>query len=63
MGEESAHRELVVTIAGVDDEPMRVRPVTVNDWHTFVAQTYGSCEGLGLEEPDDLPLQDRSLDG
>ena len=27
-----------------------------SDWHEFVQRTYGSCAGLGLEEPDDLPL-------
>lgn len=27
-----------------------------SDWHEFVSRTYGSCAGLGLEEPEDLPL-------
>ena len=63
MGEDSAQMEVVVTIAGVEDEAAHFRPVTVNDWHTFVAQTYGSCADFGLEEPADLPLQDRALNG
>ena len=29
------------------------------DWHDFIRRTYGSCAGLGLEEPQDLPLQQR----
>ena len=26
------------------------------DWHEFVCQRYGSCAGLGLDEPGDPPL-------
>jgi hypothetical protein len=29
------------------------------DWPTIVDQTYGSCAGLGLEEPEDLPPEER----
>ncbi len=29
------------------------------DWHAFVERTYGSCAALDLQEPDDLPLQQR----
>ena len=37
-------------------EPKRTRP---EDWHAFVERTYGSCAAFGLEEPDDLPPQQR----
>ena len=32
-----------------------------SDWHEFVQRTYGSCAGLGLEEPDDLPLSEGNV--
>jgi hypothetical protein len=60
LGEEHAHMPVVVTIAGIEGE---LRPVRVDDWHKYVRETYGSCADLGLEEPMDLPLQDRSWDG
>jgi hypothetical protein len=63
LGEKRAHTEVMVTIAEVGTATAKSRPVVVDDWHSFIAQTYGSCAGLGLEEPDDLPLQDRSFDG
>ena len=63
LGEARAHTEVVITIAEVAAAPASSRPVVVDNWHRFIAQTYGSCAGLGLEEPDDLPLQDRSFDG
>jgi hypothetical protein len=62
MGEQSARMSVVVTISPIESGRHSSRPVPVEDWHTFVAETYGSCVGLGLEEPDDLPLQDRSFD-
>jgi hypothetical protein len=62
MGQERARMPVVVTISPVEGERCGTRPVAVEDWHSFVAQTYGSCAGLGLEEPEDLPLQDRSFD-
>jgi hypothetical protein len=62
MGEERARMPVIVTISEVDQRATCCRPVPVDDWHSFVAATYGSCAGLGLEEPDDLPLQDRSFD-
>jgi hypothetical protein len=63
LGEKRARTEVLVTIAEVQAAIANARPVVVNDWHSFVAQTYGSCADLGLDEPDDLPLQDRSFDG
>lgn len=58
IGEAEANAEVQVTIC----------PLTTTDgsnghkkdWRDFVATTYGSCEGLGLEEPVDLPLQHRN---
>jgi hypothetical protein len=63
LGEKRARTEVLVTIAEVEAAMANSRPVAVNDWHSFIAQTYGSCADLGLDEPDDLPLQDRSFDG
>lgn len=54
LGEQEADRDVVVTI--------RSLPATSEgngrklEWKQFIAQTYGSCAGLGLEEPADLPL-------
>lgn len=31
-----------------------------SDWRAFVERSYGSCAGLGLSEPDDLPIQERN---
>jgi len=30
------------------------------DWKTFLAETYGACADLNLEEPEDLPPQQRA---
>jgi hypothetical protein len=60
LGEEHARMPVVVTIVGLEDNG---RPVRVTDWRQFVRETYGSCASLGLEEPMDLPLQDRTWDG
>jgi hypothetical protein len=54
MGEERAHMEVVVTIAGIDQA--NKRPLLVDDWHGFVTQTYGSCAGLGLVEPREFGI-------
>jgi hypothetical protein len=57
FGTADARTRVVVTIQPVpQSEPPRDRPPP-SDWHGFVEQTYGSCAGLGLEEPPDLPLQ------
>ena len=38
----------------------RREPVAdATDWKTFLAETYGSCADLDLDEPDDLPTQQR----
>ena len=43
--------------------PLRVavepRRTDLEDWHAFVERTYGSCAALDLQEPDELPLQQR----
>ena len=54
MGAADANAEVVVTIqpANGNGKP------TETDWHEFVTQTYGSCVGMGLEEPADLPVQE-----
>jgi hypothetical protein len=56
LGVGDARTRVVVTI-----EPL-LPPVppsvsAASNWHDFVERTYGSCAGLGLEEPPDLPLE------
>ena len=62
LGADRANTPVIVTIQGVARGPQD-RPPNNEDWHEFVQRTYGSCAGLGLEEPDDLPLQERSWNG
>ena len=55
LGPTEARSRVIVTIAL---SPSRM-PTALPDssgWHEFIARTYGSCAGLGLEEPADLPL-------
>jgi hypothetical protein len=56
LGIDDARSRVVVTIQSL---PSSEPQCTCNlvDWHDFVQRTYGSCAGLGLEEPPDLPLQ------
>jgi len=63
MGEEYAHMPVVVTIAPSEQVLKGSRPVSVEDWHAFVEAMYGRCTNLGLEEPNDLPLQNRLFGG
>ena len=58
LGVGDAGTHVVVTIQPLPEssEPATAAP---SDWHDFVERTYGSCAGLGLEEPADLPLQQR----
>jgi hypothetical protein len=58
LGPTEANAKVLVTIepspaAGANNSGRQ------SDWHEFVERTYGSCAGLGLEEPADLPLQTR----
>ncbi len=60
VGTSEARRKVLVTI-----EPMEnpdIEAFRTMDWHEFVERTAGSCEGLGLEEPEDLPPQQREWD-
>jgi hypothetical protein len=55
LGTHDARKRVIVTI-----EPLPPAPPSApdsSDWHEFVERTYGSCAGLGLEEPPDLPLE------
>jgi len=55
LGAADANAEVVVTIQPASPN----EHASQSDWHEFVNQTYGSCASLGLEEPADLPLQQR----
>ncbi len=50
-----ANTKVRVTIEPLDLQAEAGEP----DWQAIVDQTYGSCADLGLEEPPDLPLQER----
>ena len=50
-----ANTRVIVTIQPVAPSPSGPDDQR-QDWHAFVQRTYGSCAGLGLEEPADLPL-------
>ena len=55
LGPTEAGTPVVVTISSLkaDSGEMFLRQT---DWHEFVQRTYGSCAGLGLEEPQDTLL-------
>ena len=56
LGIGDARTRVIVTIAPLSTPtPPSVSPAP--NWHDFVERTYGSCVGLGLEEPPDLPLE------
>jgi hypothetical protein len=57
LGQAEANKEVVVTIAPAAGTPAE-DPHALN-WHDFLERTYGSCEGLGVELPEQLPLEDR----
>lgn len=57
FGAAEAQKRVLVTIQPLPAEPVNNPPAV--DWHTFVAETYGSCAGLGLKEPEDLPAERR----
>lgn len=59
MGATDANIEVMITIAPATENGADAGRM---EWHEFVRQTYGSCAGLGLEEPPDLPLQERDSD-
>jgi hypothetical protein len=55
LGPGEAKTSVVVTIQPLPPY-LTEKPPEQIEWHEFVKQTYGSCAGLGLEEPDDMPL-------
>jgi hypothetical protein len=55
LGPAEAKAPVVVTIQSLPSA-LGEMPSKQIDWHEFVKQTYGSCVGLGLEEPEDMPL-------
>ena len=54
LGPDEAKTPVVVTIQSLSTTSTKI-PSEQLEWHEFVAQTYGSCAGLGLEEPRDMP--------
>jgi hypothetical protein len=55
FGLEDAKTPVRVTIQSLG-ATSKNKPSEQLEWHEFVRQTYGSCAGLGLEEPEDMPL-------
>jgi len=58
LGPVEANTRVLVTIQPVPAARENAAE-SQSEWHRFVEQTYGCCAGLGLEEPEDLPLQPR----
>jgi hypothetical protein len=57
LGATEAQKRVLVTIQPLPS--LATGETGTSDWSAFVAQTYGSCAGMNLEEPDDLPLEQR----
>ncbi len=57
LGTVEADSEVVVTVQPTSGR--KGADYASSDWHEFVEKTYGSCADLGLEEPEDLPVQQR----
>jgi hypothetical protein len=55
LGLDDAKTPVMVTIQSLAATSRKILPEQL-EWHEFVRQTYGSCAGLGLEEPVDMPL-------
>ncbi|MBI5765048.1 MAG: hypothetical protein HZA51_16155 [Planctomycetes bacterium] len=53
LGAADANTDVVVTVAPVKSAECQS---TKEPWADFISNTYGSCAGLGFEEPADLPL-------
>ncbi len=62
LGPEEAKTPVVVTIRSLPAASSEI-PSEQLEWHEFVKQTYGYCAGLGLEEPEDMPLPPWSGNG
>jgi hypothetical protein len=58
LGAHDARKRVIVTIEPLPPSASPSVPGS-SDWHEFVERTYGSCAGMGLEEPADLPLEQR----
>ena len=54
LGPAEARSRVMVTISSFSSSTSEVPDGS--DWKEFILQTYGACAGLGLEEPEDLPL-------
>lgn len=54
VGEAEANAEVLVVV-----EATGQNTIETQDWQEFVNQTYGSCAGLDLEVPPDLPPESR----
>jgi hypothetical protein len=51
LGHDEAKKDVVVTVQPMSaDETSQI--VSRMEWSEFLARTYGSCAGLGLERPD-----------
>jgi hypothetical protein len=55
LGPAEARSRVIVTISPFLRQSQSVDQEN-SDWKEFISRTYGSCDGLGLEEPEDLPL-------
>jgi len=58
LGIAEARSRVVVTIQTVAADKTSTSEDRM-EWQEFIEKTYGSCAGLGLEEPDDAPSQER----
>jgi hypothetical protein len=57
LGPAEANQEVLVTVQAAEKS---LSGPAGKDWHSFVERTYGSCADHGLEEPPDLPVQQRA---
>jgi hypothetical protein len=48
LGLDEAKKQVIITVAPVSDSGV-VRKQAGMTWPEFIEQTYGSCDGLGLE--------------
>jgi hypothetical protein len=58
LGVEEAGQEVTVTVQTSRSGHSRSSDDRA-EWHRFVEETYGSCAGMGLERPEQLPLENR----
>ncbi|MEX2317610.1 MAG: hypothetical protein WD669_10700 [Pirellulales bacterium] len=48
LGRNEARKDVVVTVQPISSDQQRIDAASV-PWPDFIEQTYGSCQGLGLE--------------